>query len=292
MIKSMTGYGRAKLLTGTKNVLAEVRSVNSRYLDVTVKLPRNLLALEEKVKQELSRYVTRAKVEIYISVEDTAGEKTELSVNREYLESYIGALGTIKSEYGAKGDLTLDLITQRSEVFIMRKADDDMDALWAAIRPALVQALDNYNAMRTREGENLRRDLCCRIENVESITEYLKSRSPDVTRERNDKLITRLTELLGDAKVDESRLLTECAIMADRQDVTEELTRLGSHIMQFRAILDEDIPVGRKLDFLVQEINREINTCGSKSSDVEIAKHVIEAKCELEKIREQIQNLE
>lgn len=292
MIKSMTGYGREKRLVGTRDILAEVKSVNSRFLDVTVKLPRVYSVLEERARMLVSSFVTRAKVELYISVDNIAGDKIELTLNREYLDSFLAALETIAREYGICQAPSMEMILGRPEVFSSKRADEDFDALWEDIAPVVTQAFCRYNEMREREGSNLRKDLLSRIDTIEAIARKLAEKAPEAIAANNERLKARVTELLGDTKVDEQRLLTECAALADRQDITEELTRLFSHIMQFRTILDEDAPVGRKLDFLVQELNREVNTCGSKANSIDLSSLVIDAKCELEKIREQIQNLE
>lgn len=288
----MTGYGRYKELIGGKDITVEIRSVNSRYLDATVKLSRLYGPLEEKLKRMISKYVSRAKLDLYVGIDNIEGEKIELSLNREYLEGFLGALNTVKNEYNVIGDIDISTIAQKNDVFIQRRLEDDMNQLWLSVEAVAEKAFELYDGMRKREGEALVNDLLSRIETIERIRAQIEERVPKVVAEYNEKLKKRIEELLGDVKVDEQRLLTECAVFADKADVTEELTRLSSHIDQFKKILESEDQVGRKLDFLVQEINREVNTCGSKANDNDIAKLVIEAKCEIEKIREQIQNLE
>ncbi len=292
MVKSMTGYGRYKELIGGKDITVEIRSVNSRYLDTNIKLARLYGPLEEKLKRMISKYVSRAKVDLYVGVDNIEGEKIELSLNREYLEGFLGALNTVKNDYNVVGDVDISTVASKNEVFIQRRLEDDMNELWCAVEAVATKAFELYDDMRKREGEALVADLLSRIATIDSIRAKINERVPKVVSEYNEKLRKRIEELLGDVKVDEQRLLTECAVFADKADVTEELTRLSSHIDQFKKILSEEEQVGRKLDFLVQEINREVNTCGSKANDNDIAKLVIEAKCEIEKIREQIQNLE
>lgn len=292
MVKSMTGYGRYKELIGGKDITVEIRSVNSRYLDASVKVSRLYGPLEEKLKRMISKYVSRAKVDLYVGIDNIEGEKIELSLNREYLEGFLGALNTVKNEYNVHGEIDISTVASKNEVFIQRRLEDDMNELWLAVETVAVKAFELYDGMRTCEGEALVNDLLSRIETIDSIRSRIAERVPKVVSEYNEKLRKRIEELLCDVKVDEQRLLTECAVFADKADVTEELTRLSSHIDQFKKILAEEDQVGRKLDFLVQEINREVNTCGSKANDNDIAKLVIEAKCEIEKIREQIQNLE
>lgn len=292
MVKSMTGYGRYKELIGGKDITVEIRSVNSRYLDANVKVSRLYGPLEEKLKRMISKYVSRAKVDLYVGIDNIEGEKIELSLNREYLEGFLGALNTVKNEYNVHGEIDISTVASKNEVFIQRRLEDDMNELWLAVESVAAKAFELYDGMRTREGEALVNDLLSRIETIDSIRSRIAERVPKVVSEYNEKLRKRIEELLCDVKVDEQRLLTECAVFADKADVTEELTRLSSHVDQFKKILSEEDQVGRKLDFLVQEINREVNTCGSKANDNDIAKLVIEAKCEIEKIREQIQNLE
>lgn len=292
MVKSMTGYGRFREVIDGRDILVEVKSVNSRYIDANIKTGRLYTALEEKLKTLASTYISRGKVDLYLTIENIGGEKVNLSVNREYLESYIHLLRQIQSEYGLGGDVTVQTIANKQDVFSQTKADENMDEVWAAVEPVARKAFDIFLSMRKTEGERMAADVLGHLETLESIREQLVVKAPQVVAENNERMQTRIRELLGNVAVDEARLLTECAIYADKADISEELARLDSHFRQFRSMLEEDVPVGRKLDFLVQEINRECNTIGSKSADTEFAKLVIEAKSAVEKIREQIQNIE
>ena len=284
MIKSMTGFGRHKEVVGGRDILCEIKSVNSRYLDISVKLPRLFSSLEDRVKKLAAGYISRGKVEIYISVESIEGEKTDLSLNKEYLDSFIRLLSGIKDEYSLSGDITLSLIANKNEVFVVHKVDEDLEVA--------KEAFSRFIEMRICEGTRLQADLIGNLEEIEKLAMLINARAPESVRISNERMKARVAELLGTVPVDEARLLTECAVFADKTDINEELKRLGSHFSQFRSILNEETPVGRKLDFLLQEINREINTIGSKANDNEIAKYVIDAKCAVERIREQIQNIE
>lgn len=292
MVKSMTGFGRHKEVIDGRDILCEVKSVNSRYLDANIKLPRLYSPLEDRVKKLASGYISRGKLDIYISVESITGEKTNLSINREYLDSYVKLLGKIKNEYNLVGEITLPMISLKNEVFIVRKVDEDLEAVWQAFEKVVKEAFAHFVMMRIAEGEKLQADILGNLAELERLAKLISDRAPDSVRTSNEKMKARVTELLGAIPVDEARLLTECAVFADKTDINEELARLGSHFSQFKAVFKEEVPVGRKLDFLVQELNREINTIGSKANDSDIAKYVIDAKCAIERIREQIQNIE
>ena len=292
MIKSMTGYGRCREVVGGRDILVEVKSVNSRYIDANIKTGRLYNALEEKLKSLASTYISRGKIDIYLTIENIDGDKVNLSVNREYLESYVHLLRQIQTEYGLGGDVTVQTIANKPDIFSQTKADEDMDEVWTAVEGVARKAFDIFMSMRMAEGERMAADVLGHLKKLESIRAELVVKAPQVVAESNERMQNRIRELLGGVQVDESRLLTECAVFADKADISEELARLDSHFAQFRSMLTENVPVGRKLDFLVQEINRECNTIGSKSSDTEFAKLVIEAKSTVEKIREQIQNIE
>ncbi len=292
MIKSMTGYGRQKELVGANDITVEVKSVNSRYLDCTVKINRVYGVMEDRLKQLAACYTTRGKLDIYVSVDCLEGDKVELTLNREYLEGYLKALKTIRDVYGIEGEINLRMLAVKPEIFLAKKADEDTEAVWSCVREVAEKALAAFSAMREREGSKLREDLLARIDNLEILRARLAELAPASVKEYNEKMTERVRTLLDGTPVDESRLLTECAVYADKCDITEELVRLKSHFDQYREMLDESQPVGRKLDFLAQEMNREVNTAGSKCSDSAMIKIVIEAKAELEKIREQIQNIE
>lgn len=292
MIKSMTGYGRHREVIDGRDILCEVKSVNSRYLDTNIKLGRAYAALEDKVKQYASSRVSRGKMDIYISIDNIAGDDNGLSVNEKFLESYVALLREIKEKYSLGGDVTIQTVAGRNEVFVQTRPDEDTEAAGKALLVVMEKAFDSFTAMRAAEGEKLEADLLSHLEVLEGIRESISERAPISVKESNEKMKARVRELLDGANYDEARLLTECAVFADKADISEELARLGSHFSQFRKILKEDVPVGRKLDFLVQEMNREVNTIGSKCNDGEIAKSVIDAKSYVEKIREQIQNIE
>ena len=292
MVKSMTGYGRCREVVNGKDIQVEVKSVNSRDIDATNKTGRLYNALEEKLKSLASTYISRGKIDIYLTVENIDGDKIDLSVNKEYLDSYVALLRRIKEEYQLGGDVTVQTIAGKQEVFNVVKPDEDMEEVWKAVGQVARKAFDIFLSMRLTEGQKMKEDVLGHIETLEGIRAELVEKAPQVVAEANERMKARIGELLGKVPMDESRLLTECAVFADKADISEELARLDSHCKQFRSMLEEDVPVGRKLDFLVQEINRECNTIGSKSSDTNFAKLVIEAKSTVEKIREQIQNIE
>lgn len=292
MVKSMTGYGRCREVVDGRDILVEVKSVNSRYIDANIKTGRLYNALEEKLKSLASTYISRGKVDIYLTVENLDGEKTQLNVNKEYLESYIHLLRKIQQEYGLGGDVTVQTVANKPDIFSQVKADEDMDEVWASVEPVARKAFGIFMEMRKAEGQKMAADVLNHLTTLEAIREELVTRAPQVVAESNARMQNRIREILGNVPADESRLLTECAVFADKADISEELARLDSHFKQFRSMLEEDVPVGRKLDFLVQEINRECNTIGSKSNGTSFAKLVIEAKSAVEKIREQIQNIE
>ena len=292
MIKSMTGYGRHREVIDGRDILCEVKSVNSRYLDTNIKLGRLYNALEEKVKQYASTRVSRGKMDIYISIENIAGDDNGLSVNEKFLESYVALLRDIKDRYSLGGDVTIQTVAGRNEVFVTTRPDEDTEAAGKALLVVMEKAFDSFTAMREEEGKKLEADLLSHLSVLEGIREFIVERAPLSVKENNERMKARIKELLEGAEYDEQRLLTECAVFADKADISEELARLDSHFSQFKKILKENVPVGRKLDFLVQEMNREVNTIGSKCNDGEVARQVIEAKSYVAKIREQIQNIE
>ncbi len=292
MIKSMTGYGRHREVIDGRDILCEVKSVNSRYLDTNIKIGRSYSALEDTVKQYASSRVSRGKMDIYVSIDNIDGSDNGLSVNEKFLESYVNLLREIKAKYELGGDVTIQTVAGRNEVFVQTRPDEDMEALKAPLTAVMEKAFDAFTAMREAEGKKLESDLLSHLSVLEEIRARIVERAPESVRESNEKMKARVRELLDGANYDEARLLTECAVFADKADISEELARLDSHFEQFKKILKETVPVGRKLDFLVQEMNREVNTIGSKCNDGEIAKSVIDAKSYVEKIREQIQNIE
>ncbi len=292
MAKSMTGYGRSRSLIDGKDITFEVKSVNNRFLDLNIKMNRLYNPLEDRIKQLVRKYTTRGKVDVCLYVDNIEGDKTELSVNREFVESYVRQLEGIIDEYDLNDGIGIEVIASRPETFISKKADEDMEAAWASIEPVAVAALKEFYAMRSTEGEKLKEDILMRIAKLEKIREEISVLAPAAVATANARMKQRIEELLGAVTVDEARLLNECAIYADKADITEELVRLGSHFTQLKKLLDKDDNIGKTVDFLLQETNREINTIGSKSADISIANLVVEVKSELEKIREQIQNIE
>lgn len=293
MIKSMTGYGRAKKEIGGRDILVEIKSVNNRYLDCTVKLPRLFGFLEEKIKSFLSaKGISRGKVEVFVSIDILEEIGISVELDRAYAESYIAALRRLSEEFGLPNDISVMSVAANRDIFTVRKAGDDMDREWANVLPVLEEATDAFIASRLREGENMKADILAKKARVEELAKEIAPLSREDIQNQYAKLEARIKNLLGDVAVDESRLITECAVFADKVAIDEELVRLASHFEAFDNILLSDEPVGRKLDFLLQEINRETNTIGSKACDVNIAKLVVEIKSELEKIREQIQNIE
>lgn len=292
MIYSMTGYGRASEQVGNKIITAEIRSVNNRYLDCTVRSPRASSFLEEPVKARLKAAgVTRGKVDIYLNI-DYVGGDNELCVNKAVVGAYLEAFRDVAETYNLPNDATAMNIARLPDVFTVKKVEEDRDQLTAEVCTVFDPALEAFLHMRQTEGTALRGDVLSKTANLESMMIAVRERMPEIVREYREKLIARMRELLGDTQIDESRILTEAAVVADRIATDEETVRLESHFSQLRSLLDASEPVGRKLDFLVQEINREINTIGSKASDLQVAKVILDMKSELEKIREQVQNIE
>ena len=292
MIKSMTGYGGAKGEHAGIQVSAEIRSVNNRHLDTSAKLPRSCLFAEDMVRAAVKEHITRGKVDVFLTVDTSAAEEVTIAVNEPLAAAYVRAAGSVSEAFGIANDLTASVLLRFPDVISTERSETDIDALTAAIRCVLDEALLRFDEMRAREGERLRADIGGKLLALETMTAQVEARSPDTVREYREKLMSRMSEILGEAGVEEARILQEAAVYADRVAVDEETVRLRSHIAQFRMILEGGSPAGRKLDFLVQEMNREINTTGSKCADSAIAGIVIDMKAELEKIREQIQNIE
>lgn len=292
MIKSMTGYGRSQQLVDGMNITVEIKSVNHRYFEFSSKLPRNYGFLDEKLKSFFMGQLTRGKMECYVQVETVEEPDTIISVNHPLLKSYLEAYKEISETYGIENDVRVSSVARVNDIFSVRKQAADEDKIWTAVSVVAQAALDGFVAMREREGERLKADVISRLDNILASVEYIESRSPETVKEYNEKLLARLRDLLSDTHIDEQRILTEAAIFADKIAVAEETVRLRSHISQMRSFLELSDAVGKKMDFLVQELNREANTIGSKAQDVEIARHVVSVKAEIEKIREQIQNIE
>lgn len=292
MIKSMTGYGRAIQLVDGMNITVEIKSVNHRYFEFSSKLPRSYGFLDEKLKSFFMGKLTRGKMECYVSIETVEEPDTIISVNHPLVKGYLDAYKELSETYGLENNIKVSDIARVSDVFSIRKQAADEDKIWAAVSVVAQEALDGFIAMREREGERLKADVLSRLATIIENVEFVEERSPETVKEYNEKLLSRLRELLEDTHIDEQRILTEAAIFADKIAVAEETVRLRSHISQLTSFLDSSEAVGKKMDFLVQELNREANTIGSKAQDVEIARRVVSIKAEIEKIREQIQNIE
>lgn len=292
MIKSMTGFGRVQETVDGMNVTVELRSVNHRYFEFTAKVPRTYGFLEEKLKTFTNTLVARCKVECYVAVEQLEESETTVSVNASLAKGYVDALRQLSEMFGLTADISAGALSRYPDVLVLQKTAADEDRIWNAVRTVAEKAVMRFIEMRETEGAKLKADILSRADTILEHVAFVEERSPQTVKEYNEKLKQRMEELLGSTQVDEQRLLTEAAIFADKIAVDEETVRLRSHISQLRTFMEADEPIGRKLDFLVQEINREANTIGSKAQDVEIAKRVIAVKAEVEKIREQVQNIE
>ena len=292
MVRSMTGFGRAKNQINGFDVTVEIKSVNHRYFEFSLRIPRSYNFLEEKIKNFLSQKISRGKVEVSILIDDLNQNSTVVEINREYAYAYIKALADLSKEYKIKNDLKVSTLALNSEMFKVRRVAVEDEVIEAAIMPVLEEAVDNFISMRSVEGERLLKDVTSRTESILSKVEFVEARSPETVTAYKEKITQKIKEMLSDNTVDEQRVLTEVAIFADKVAVAEETVRLRSHIKQFNSLLLSDEAVGRKLDFIVQEMNREANTIGSKAQDIEIAHTVVDIKSEIEKIREQIQNME
>ena len=293
MVRSMTAFGRARGERGGRGVLVEIKSVNNRYLDCTVKVPHMFSFLEEKIKSYISaKGISRGKVDVFVRIDVLEQDGIEIKLDAEYTRSYIDALKKLSEEFSLPNDITTMSVARNSAVFSVKSAEEDMEKEWQNVLPTLDEALDMFISAREREGERLKQDIVAKRKNIEEITKLIAPLSEADAKGQYEKMRARIEQLVGDVQLDESRLITECAIYADKIAIDEELVRLGSHFREFDRYVESKEPIGRKLDFLLQEMNRETNTIGSKACDSEIARHVIEIKAELEKIREQIQNIE
>lgn len=289
---SMTGYGSAKGSVEGQEITVELKSVNNRYLDCSVRLPRNFLFAEDTVKQAVSAGVSRGKVDVFVSAQASQDSGTVVSVNEELARGYRDAVARIAETLGLESGLNAFSLARFSDVLTVERRELDKDKAAAALSEITAKAVEEFNAMREREGERLRRDMLGKLETIEGLVSVVEERSPQTVKEHRERLEARLRDILADRSLDEQRVITEAAIFADRTAVDEETVRLRSHIAQFRTMLEEGSPIGRKMDFLVQEFNRESNTIGSKCSDASLAKVVVDLKSEIEKIREQLQNVE
>lgn len=292
MIRSMTGYGRSEAALNGHSIVVELRSVNNRYLDCNVRLPRVYACAEEAVLSQVKQGVSRGKVDVMVTVDALGGEAVKVTLNQSVAAGYLQALEEMSQRYGLKNDVSLSLLSRFPDVFRVEKAPENLEQLTEDIRSVTSAAVADFNAMRQREGQRLAEDLLSRLDTLERLTCQVEARSPETVEAYRQRLTARLQEVLADRQIDESRILAEAAIYADKVAVAEETVRLHSHIGQFRDMVAGGGVIGRKLDFLIQEMNRETNTTGSKCNDLELSTIVVDMKAELEKIREQVQNVE
>ncbi len=294
LIKSMTGYGRGEAVFDGRTIVVEVRAVNNRYLDCTVKMPRAYIFAEDALKARVQASVARGKLDVFVNISDAGAEGVSVTVNENLAKAYIDALARLHELSGGKAPESYSVtdLARFPDVLTVEKQEEDQNTLKEQLLTALDLALADFSAMRAKEGERLAEDILSRAATIETLVGRVEERSPQTVSEYRNRLETKMAEVLQNTQIDESRLLTEAAIFADKIAVDEETVRLRSHISQLRELLAKGGAVGRKLDFLIQEFNREANTIGSKCSDIEIARYVVDIKAEIEKIREQVQNLE
>ena len=292
MVKSMTGYGRKKAENDQREVTVEIKSVNHRYLDLNINVPRIYSFLEEAVKSAVSSRVSRGKVDVFVSVFTKDGKDVKVTPNLELIREYVEALRQVRDTFGLADDISTMGVAQMPDALSIDKEEPDNEAVQQQVLEVVGQALEEYDAMRRAEGARLCQDIVQRAGRIGQLVDHVEQRSPQTVEEYRKRISARMQELLGDTEIAEQRILAEAALFADKVSVTEEIVRLRSHLAQLNTMLSADTAVGRKLDFLVQEMNREANTIGSKANDYELAQTVVEIKAEIEKIREQIQNIE
>ena len=292
MIKSMTGFGRAEMASEQFRITVEMKSVNNRYLDISIRMPRQLNQLEAEIKKELKKYMQRGKVDVFISYEDLTDKSRSVQYNRALAGEYLHHLRQMAEDFGIPDDINVSHLSRYPDVLTMEEETADADEIWANLRGVLDQAAENFLHARIREGEFLKEDILSKLEEMTGDVEFITARSPEIIAVYRQRLYDKVRELLDNSSIDDSRIVQETAIYADKVCVDEELVRLRSHIEATRAALDMDEGVGRKLDFIAQEMNREANTILSKSIDLEISDHAINLKTSVEKVREQIQNIE
>ena len=292
MIRSMTGYGRGENFANDRKFTVEIKSVNHRYNDISIKLPRSMNPLEDKIKKFLMKEIFRGKTDVYINFETMAEDDVNIKFNQALADAYFEKLKIIGERYNASSDDLMGLIARFPDVITSERVQEDEDVLWSTLLPALEEALEKFLSMRTAEGEALKKDILLKNNKIAELVSHIKERTDLVAEDYRTKLLQRINDVLGDIEIDEQRILTEVTVYADRGCIDEEVTRLESHIVQLSSILEKGGVAGRKLDFLIQEMNREANTIASKSNDIFITNTTIELKSEIEKIREQVQNIE
>lgn len=288
----MTGYGRYQQIVGNRDILVEIRSVNYRYFEFSCRIPRNMGYLEEKLKRLIKENVSRGKIEVLVTINNVDGKDETISVNMGVAQGYIDALRSANDTFKLPDDLTLSQLSRFPDVFTVIKTIDDENEIWDAVKLVAEKSLEKFVAMKSVEGEKMFNDVLSKLDTIESMVGVVEVASPQTIENYRKRLYDKLSEVLESKDIDESRIVTECALLSEKLAVDEETVRLRSHISQFRELLNSNEPVGRKLDFLIQEMNREVNTTGSKAQDITITKTVVDMKSELEKIREQIQNIE
>lgn len=292
MIKSMTGFGRSEIVKGNRKISVEIKSVNHRYLEAGIKMPKKLNVFESRMRDLLKKYATRGKIDIFINYEDDSENQVNLKFNQNIADEYMSIFNNMSEKYNLKNDMTVGGLARFPEVITMDEVQEDEEELWHFIEEAMKAALEQFVNTRILEGENLKKDILGKLDHMEELVAFVEKRSPEIMKEYRSKLESKVKELLGDTTIDESRIATEVIIYADKICVDEETVRLRSHIEHARKCLNEDGGIGRKMDFIAQEMNREANTTLSKANDIEISNAAIDLKTEIEKVREQIQNIE
>ena len=292
MIKSMTGFGRSEIVKGNRKISVEMKSVNHRYLEAGIKMPKKLNVFESRMRDLLKKYAARGKIDIFINYEDDSENQVNLKFNQNIADEYMTIFNNMSEKYNLKNDMTVGGLARFPEVITMDEVQEDEEELWHFIEEAMKAALEQFVNTRILEGENLKKDLLGKLDHMEELVAFVEKRSPEIMKEYRSKLERKVKELLGDTTIDESRIATEVIIYADKICVDEETVRLRSHIEHARKCLNEDGGIGRKMDFIAQEMNREANTTLSKANDIEISNAAIDLKTEIEKVREQIQNIE
>ena len=292
MIKSMTGFGRSEIVKGNRKISVEIKSVNHRYLEAGIKMPKKLNVFESRMRDLLKKYATRGKIDIFINYEDDSESQVNLKFNQNIADEYMAIFNNMSEKYNLKNDMTVGGLARFPEVITMDEVQEDEEELWHFIEEAMKAALEQFVNTRILEGENLKKDLLGKLDHMEELVAFVEKRSPEIMKEYRSKLESKVKELLGDTTIDESRIATEAIIYADKICVDEETVRLRSHIEHARKCLNEEGGIGRKMDFIAQEMNREANTTLSKANDIEISNAAIDLKTEIEKVREQIQNIE
>lgn len=292
MIKSMTGFGRSEISEGQRKISVEMKSVNHRYLEAGIKMPKKLNVFEARMRDLLKKYVSRGKVDIFITYEDLSENKVSLKYNSDIASEYMDIFARMSEQFSMANDVSIGALSRYPEVITMEEAHVDEEEIWHFIEKAIKEACEKFVQTRIVEGENLKNDLLKKLDYMEELISFIETRSPEIMKEYRNKLETKVKELLADTTIDEARIATEVIIYADKICVDEETVRLRSHIAHARQCLSEEGGIGRKMDFIAQEMNREANTILSKANDMDISNHAIDLKTEIEKVREQIQNIE